>query len=245
MQHKQFRDLLRRWHRRLGLVAALFLIWISISGVLLNHTNWFDLAEIPLPTSVAGALYELESSTQYEIETPIGLILQSKQKIFLNGTLLGQCEGQLRGLIELSNQRWIACDLQLLILNTENQVVEIIDQYYGLPSPVTAIGQCSDSVCIESSQKAYQFIDASGAWDVYQGNVNWFSGVKETQDSESVIPEIHNWERFILEAHSGRLFGRFGVFFMDLIAIIAIILSLSGWYMWWVHYRRQKQRVDK
>jgi hypothetical protein len=41
-----------------------------------------------------------------------------------------------------------------------------------------------------------------------------------------------NWERVILDAHSGRLFGNLGVWFMDIVALMLILLSVSGIYIW-------------
>ena len=36
--------LLWRWHRRLGLLAALFVLLVASSGIVLNHTAGFGLA---------------------------------------------------------------------------------------------------------------------------------------------------------------------------------------------------------
>ena len=44
-------------------------------------------------------------------------------------------------------------------------------------------------------------------------------------------------ERIILDAHSGRLFGLFGVLFMD---AVAILLSLIGIYIWIRHARAKR-----
>ena len=35
---------LREWHRKLGIAAAFFLIFLSITGIALNHTDSFKLA---------------------------------------------------------------------------------------------------------------------------------------------------------------------------------------------------------
>ena len=48
-------------------------------------------------------------------------------------------------------------------------------------------------------------------------------------------------ERIVLDAHSGRLFGDIGVFFMDIVAVLLILLSLSGLYIW----LRHKQNKNK
>lgn len=44
-------------------------------------------------------------------------------------------------------------------------------------------------------------------------------------------------EQVILDTHSGRLFGMAGVYFADVIALLTIVLTLMGVYLW---YRRIK-----
>jgi uncharacterized iron-regulated membrane protein len=40
------------------------------------------------------------------------------------------------------------------------------------------------------------------------------------------------WERVVLDLHSGRIVGLAGVYFMDLIALLLIFLSVSGITLW-------------
>ena len=39
---------LREWHRKLGIIAAFFIIFLSITGVALNHTTTLSLAHEPI-----------------------------------------------------------------------------------------------------------------------------------------------------------------------------------------------------
>ena len=39
---------LREWHRKLGIIAAFFIIFLSVSGVALNHTTTLSLAHQPI-----------------------------------------------------------------------------------------------------------------------------------------------------------------------------------------------------
>ena len=74
---------------------------------------------------------------------------------------------------------------------------------------------------------------------------NW---VKPTQVSEKLKEQavlayraqFLTLERIILDAHSGRILGLFGVLFMDAVAVLLILLSISGVYIW-VRYARAKR----
>ena len=40
-------------------------------------------------------------------------------------------------------------------------------------------------------------------------------------------------ERVLLDLHSGRIVGSWGVYVVDLIAILLLVLSCTGVWMWW------------
>ena len=49
-------------------------------------------------------------------------------------------------------------------------------------------------------------------------------------------------QQILVDAHSGRLFGRFGTFFVDAVGIAALLLATSGvWMMWRTSKARRKQ----
>lgn len=45
---KSWRMILRTWHYRIGLVAALFLVVLSVSGVMLNHSRFLGLHDVDM-----------------------------------------------------------------------------------------------------------------------------------------------------------------------------------------------------
>ena len=46
------------------------------------------------------------------------------------------------------------------------------------------------------------------------------------------LSKIITYERIVVDLHSGRLFGTFGVTLVDLVTIGLIILSVTGTYSW-------------
>ena len=73
--------------------------------------------------------------------------------------------------------------------------------------------------------------------------VNGYGGeMQQTTHAEILYQSQYlTVERIVLDAHSGRLFGDIGVFFMDIVAVLLILLSLSGLYIW----LRHKQNKNK
>src|SRR5205085_1933106 len=53
---------LHRWHRRFGVAASLFLAWLALSGLLLNHSPLLGLDRARTHASWLLRLYGLESA---------------------------------------------------------------------------------------------------------------------------------------------------------------------------------------
>jgi hypothetical protein len=51
-----------------------------------------------------------------------------------------------------------------------------------------------------------------------------------------------SWERVLLDLHSGRIAGRLGVFWVDLVGALLGGLALSGIAMWWLRLRGRRRR---
>ncbi|MDP3677938.1 MAG: hypothetical protein Q8R23_02450, partial [Methylotenera sp.] len=49
-------------------------------------------------------------------------------------------------------------------------------------------------------------------------------------------------ERIVLDLHSGRIFGRYGPLLMDVAALVLIVLSFSGVWIYLRTVRRQPRR---
>ena len=46
----------------------------------------------------------------------------------------------------------------------------------------------------------------------------------------------------LLDLHSGRIFGEYGVYLMDAAAVALLWLSGSGLWVWWQRRRKQKMK---
>lgn len=49
-------------------------------------------------------------------------------------------------------------------------------------------------------------------------------------------------DRVLLDIHTGRFFGSYGHYVMDIAAILFLILSVTGFYMWYRRYSEQRKR---
>ena len=86
-------------------------------------------------------------------------------------------------------------------------------------------------------------------WDViFNEDIQWTQQYTLSDDEieELLVAYRGNGlklERVILDLHSGRIFGSYGLYLMDAAAIALLWLSLSGLWVW--SSRRRKMRKKK
>jgi hypothetical protein len=68
--------------------------------------------------------------------------------------------------------------------------------------------------------------------------IQWSSPIGEPASVRQAIVRHYNGgglslERLLLDIHSGRIFGRFGVLIYDLLALVLGFSAVSGLVLWW------------
>ena len=100
MSKKFLRRESRRWHKRAGLVSAFFVVILSVSGLVLNHTDSFRLGQKPVSSPWVLALYgqhfpELRSFSVAPADKPL-LVTALATHVYVEARPLHQCEQALR-----------------------------------------------------------------------------------------------------------------------------------------------------
>ncbi len=118
MQRAQrIRHFLLRWHRRLGAAAAMFVVWLSVSGIVLNHTETLRLADRPIHNGFMLAHYGI---TQPQIKSfKLGdqwLNHVGGHRLFIDGEESVYCSEPLRGAVLYKQQIIALCAAELLLL---------------------------------------------------------------------------------------------------------------------------------
>lgn len=240
---------LRQWHRRLGIIAAFFLIFLSVTGVALNHTTLFSLAHQPISNTWL--------LSHYGVKPPQDIRYYQNKKwlvtdnlVWLNDKLLfekDENDNAIIGIAKLAPYNVVVTSRQLILFTETGELVDKIDGSTGLPTPITAVTVTDDNVIVNTNNGYYQSDSDFFDWQNIQivTPPTWVS-VEQANNTEiqtakkQYQAQFLNWERVILDAHSGRLFGDLGVLFMDIVALILILLSVSGIYIW-LRYRQNKR----
>lgn len=239
--------LLWRWHRRLGVLAAFFVLLLAVSGIVLNHSS-----ELGLDRSFVDSPWLSQAYGDDSGELPafqLGehwLSRAANGRVYLDAQEVAPCSGKLVGAVASAGLFYAGCKEELLLVTAAGELVESVNASIGLPVPLQAIGLIDNQVVLQ----------ADGSWwlaDLERmdfGSRAPAGGAVIRQLVPDRLPEAIriripapdqwlSWERLLLDVHSGRVLGRVGVFWVDFVGVLMGTLATSGIAMWWLHWRRR------
>jgi hypothetical protein len=233
-----FRAWLWRWHQRLGVAAALAVVVICITGILLNHTSELQLAKSSVQSDWLLKWYGLEKQSQQGLTDNAGTYNADEKTLYLNGQYKGSCLGGLVGAAPSGLGTVMACRYEAHIFSDSGDLLDTIKPAYGLPIPIESIALCEANTLVISSAGQDVLFDLESLNIKHKPNQclgSYYELTEVTIESSTAL----DWQKVIQDLHSGRIFGKLGVYLFDVAAIMLLFLSLSGFWLW---YSRGKGR---
>ena len=244
------------WHRYIGLTSALFVILLTLTGLLLNHTedlaldsrhvqsaillDWYGVkAPEAMPTYTAG------SSTITEVGT----------QIYWNTTPIPQASSPLLGIVEAHGQVIIGIEGQLILFAPNGELIERLDSAAGVPAGMQALGRnAAGDLVLKTPLGLYQTDRDILKWhETSDAAITWAVPAAPSPALRAALQQAYrgtglSLERVLLDIHSGRILGSKGVYFVDAAALLFLLLASSGVLLWGKHHanarehRRNKQQ---
>ncbi|UTA49131.1 PepSY domain-containing protein [Simiduia sp. 21SJ11W-1] len=246
MLRKTWRPILWRWHKRIGLGLILLLLWLSVTGIFLNHTDDLALAEQPLRHRLLLNLYGISEPEVASLAIGEGQWLsRAGDYLYWNSRKLARCPGSQISAVPLAQDLLLArCDQALLIL-ANGEIAERIGASYGTPQPMGPLGHCGGAVCMQSGRANYLFDVDQLRWT--RTEQAFTHTLEEQQPPAPLQAELGkrwltadvNWQRLMLDLHAGRPFG-LGPWLMDAVALLIIVLAMSGFGIWLAGRKRRR-----
>lgn len=243
------------WHRRIGLAALLLVIILAVTGILLNHTEQFKLDETYVSNSWLLSWYGIESGDEpvsYLVVTeksktePRHIISTLDNQLFFDAAAVATIEQNMHGAIIAEEFIVVALDNELILLSFDGELIERISTSLSF-GDIQRLGKKYDRPVIETSDALFYMADEHILdWDViFNDGIQWAEKYKlDDNEKEKLLLAYRGnglkLERIILDLHSGRIFGHYGVYLMDAAAFALLWLSLSGLWVW--SSRRRKMR---
>ena len=244
------------WHRRSGLIVIPIVLMLSITGILINHSQTLGFAKQPVYSGVIGWLYGVEPKhiTQgYQANDH--WLAQKNRIVYLNTQPLYDCKSDLLGAVYWQETIAVLCDNRISLYLEDGQLVE---QLPALTVQASSLGllATNNGPLLMLAAPLMSFNDSSWSWTVANAeqqqlatNIQWADleilpvDLAQELNRDLPLPGI-NTERLLLDLHSGRLFGDIGVYLVDAASLVFIFLCLSGFYTWFkrVFNSRKKKR---
>jgi|TARA_R100000789_G_scaffold38975_1_gene41104 hypothetical protein len=226
----------RRWHRWLGLLVALPVLVLSVTGVLLNHIESLDWADDPLPSWLARS-YGVPLSEQIHGSQVDGhWYAQTGERLFMDGSAVASCLAPFQGAVAAQGLTVAGCGGDLLLLQGSEQV-ERLRPGQGVPA-FTRLGVAGEALVLETENRLLRF-GLENLNSVVLAVPDWqpvviepLPAVLQPRLQAASVPESLNWQRLLQDLHAGRVFGWAGQLVMDLAALLLVILALTGVIIW-------------
>jgi hypothetical protein len=236
------------WHRRLGLSTFVVLIFLAISGFALNHSPGLKLNQINLSSNWLLSWYGFEVPVAEGFQVGGKWFYQDGNKALLvDGDSVASCTAPLSAIAQTTGGVFALCADGLNLLTSDGQFVEQFGAIDGLPANTQAVTVLDDRIYLTTGSATIDSVtmefnaDSLGLTatdiapqtlkDIQQVAVPLPKLLQKKLKQQSPGPSI-SLETVILDLHSGRFFGQFGVLFIDLIGLLVCILSITGLMAW-------------
>ena len=233
LRNRRLRPLVQRWHRRIGALSALLLVLVAVTGLALNHTDDLHLGSHYPQNTLLLWPYQAVLEPSWAVETPSGWLSASGGELTLGDRWLADCHALLSYAV-MDHGTLISCGEQWHLFDADWQLLETLEPaLIGLRGDET-LGTAGGQLLVKQA----------GQWQQLDSVTFELLG-PVLGDDVALMPMIRvldnhtiSWQRLMQDLHSGRWFGGWGVWMMDIAAVILLLLAVSGLWMWWGKRRR-------
>jgi len=237
------------WHRRIGITVALLVVLLSVTGIIINHGHGLGLDKSYVQNGLLLDWYGIrapEADNAYRLNQH--WVAQLGERVYFVSADAAQelpgSGGELRGALAMGEVFVIAREGEVILLTHEGEIIERIGNAGGLPAGLQKIGVENGALVLQAAHGFYTTDENFLDW--HHTDVNGKPWVQSQPLPEQVYQRLASQyrgrgltvERTLLDLHSGRILGDWGVWLMDAAALGMLLLSLSGTWVWWRRRRR-------
>jgi hypothetical protein len=193
------------------------------TGVLLNHEQWFAWDKKTLSSAFWLDWYGVSQSESLSIANK--KLSLNQTGLWLEQENLGACS-LLLGIVKQPQQVIVACSQHLWLLTPEGEVIDQLDSLRGLNQQFDALAAQQQAVLLRAQGSVFRLNTDDLSLKPESGTNQPLTWLEPVQPNAQITVE-----RWLLDAHSGRLFGELGTWLVDVLAALLLVLVASGWIL--------------
>lgn len=236
---RAFRLMLLRWHRRIGVALLLFVVTLVVTGIAINHTEDLGLDQKFINHPLLLNRYGVPTPEVKGVAVDGGWLLQrGADALFFNGLPLGECDGRLLGGVHREGLLVSLCQNALLLHTADGQLLDMLTVATGLPAGLTGLSLQEGQILLRGVDGVFALdTDLLQLQPVADRPASWpQADAVPDAVAQTLLQDFRgegvSWERFLLDLHSGRLFGPVGVWVVDIGAVLLLLIAVSGVWVW-------------
>jgi len=228
------------WHRYIGISTAVFVIILTVTGLVLNHTDELELDSSYIQSDLLLDWYGINAPGELLSYTSGSVSVTAvNDQVFWGSEPLSHVSVPLVGLLVYRDLVVIAAGGGLSLYTTEGELIEKLEHVAGVPAGILAIGiTAQELLAVKTAQSIYLTDDSMLEWSrAANPEVLWSEAAPVPPGLEEALQAAYRGaglpvERVLLDLHSGRILGRAGVYLVDAAAILFLLLAMSGVWLW-------------
>lgn len=246
----------RNWHGLLGVLVAVPLLFVTVTGLLLNHSEDIGLAKPHVRSEWVMRQYGFELDGDISAFSIVGggFVSQVDDALIYKAAVKTLSDEVLMGGVRVQNGLCLGTSAEIHYFDGRGELVETLAGA-SLPSgKIVALGRGDEGRLVlrlknDGGKESIVRFDSDliEAKEETVAGAQWsepktLSDVERNQVNSALIGEGMPLDRVVLDLHSGRLFGSFGKWFMSLFSVLLIGVSISGLVIFFRN--RTKRRRD-
>jgi hypothetical protein len=230
------RQKFRRGHRWLGKTIVVFVVFLALSGIVLNHGDDMGLDQryVSWPWLLdAYGLDMPEPAASFAAGSRRATLLG--ERLFIDDKETEVRETALAGLVSVGPLLVVGGESRVHVFLDSGELVETMDLRGELQGSIDRLGVADDRVVIESDGARWRADADVAFFEAWPegGDTAWSQASAPGSDELAALGTAYRGrgvtvERVLLDLHSGRIFGLAGKLLLDLVAVVLVVLSVSG-----------------
>lgn len=229
------------WHRYLGLAAAGFVLLLALSGLLLNHSEALRLDARHVTAGWLLDWYGVSAPPPVAYAAAGRYAAQLGDRLYLDRQEILRDAARLLGMLSLEDGLLlVALERKLLLLDGDGRLIEQLDDGAGVPAGMRRIGLDEAGRLVIDAAHGFYLTDSDFiTWQEQDtiGRVDWSTPAALPGELHAVLRHHYrgaglSYERVLLDLHSGRILGRWGVYMIDAAAVAFVLLAVLGIWVW-------------